>query len=138
MKDHTRNTRTEEREPFVAAPETELEEPGYAATALQACQSSVDLVAINDRSYRKCAGEDAPGADGCSGRRTFDKTVSSKPLAFAADAAPMGIQWRFGTRVRVGTRIFGRMDQPFGSQGLSFLCDPYTTRFPQGRTVRHA
>jgi hypothetical protein len=35
------------------------------------------------------------------GRRTFDKTVSSKPLAFAADAAPMGIDCFSGTRVRV-------------------------------------
>ena len=61
----------------------------------------------NDRSYRKCAGEDASGLDGRSGRRTFDKTVSSKPLAFAVDAAPMGIQWRFGTGVRVGRRICG-------------------------------
>ena len=41
------------------------------------------------------------------GRRTFDKAVSSKPLAFAADAAPMGIQWGFGTRVMVGRRICG-------------------------------
>ena len=54
------------------------------------------------------------GADGGSGRRTFDKTASSKPLAFAADAAAMGIQWRCGTWVRVGTRIFRRMDRPFG------------------------
>lgn len=57
------------------------------------------LVPRNDRSYRKCAGEDAPGADGCSGRRTFDKTVSSGPLAFAAGAAAMGFQCRFGTSV---------------------------------------
>src|SRR6266478_8685176 len=46
----------------------------------------------------------ALGADGRAGRRTFDKTVSSKPLAFAAGAAPMGIEWRFATRVRVGSR----------------------------------
>ena len=51
------------------------------------------------------------------GRRTFDKAVSSKPLAFAADAAPMGIQCGFGTRVLVGRRagvaggsIFWRAD----------------------------
>jgi hypothetical protein len=49
-----------------------------------------------------------------SGRRTFDKTVSSKPLAFAADAAPMGIQWRFGTQVRAGVRISGGMAGAFG------------------------
>jgi hypothetical protein len=32
-------------------------------------------------------------------RGTFDKAVSSGPLAFAADAAPMGIQCCFGTFV---------------------------------------
>ena len=40
----------------------------------------------NDRSYRKCAGEYGWGAEEGSGRRTFDKTVSSEPFAFAADA----------------------------------------------------
>ncbi len=40
----------------------------------------------NDRSYRRSAGENGLGADGRAGRRTFDKTVSSKPLAFAAGA----------------------------------------------------
>ena len=35
-------------------------------------------------------------------------------LTFAADAAPMGIQWRFGTRVRVGVGIFGRWIGHFG------------------------
>ena len=55
---------------------------------------------------------------GCSGRRTFDKAVSSKPLVFAADAAPMGIECGFGTSVLVGRRacgagvsIFWRADQ---------------------------
>jgi hypothetical protein len=93
------------------------------ANQCQGCQGSglapffydaPGLLLINDRSYRKCAGENASGAGGCSGRRTFDKTVSSKPLAFAADAAPMGIQWRFGTRVRVGVRIFGGWIGHFG------------------------
>ncbi len=59
----------------------------------------------NNRSYRKCAGEDGSGADRYSGRRSFDKTVSSKPLAFAAGAAAMGIEWRFGTRIRFGVHI---------------------------------
>ena len=68
---------------------------------------------INDRSYRKCAGADGSGADGCSGRRSFDKTVSSKPLAFAADAAPMGIEWHFGTQIRFGARLEGRTDRCF-------------------------
>jgi len=36
-----------------------------------------------------------------SGRRAFDKTVSSKPLVFVADAAAMGIECCFGTEVRV-------------------------------------
>ena len=42
---------------------------------------------------------DVAGVEEISGRRTFDKTVSSKPLAFAADAAAMGIEWCFGTFV---------------------------------------
>jgi hypothetical protein len=51
-----------------------------------------------------CAGEDGRGAKEWPNRRTFDKTVSSKPLAFAADAAAadaaaMGIEWCFGTFV---------------------------------------
>ena len=49
---------------------------------------------------------------GVRARRTFDKTVSSKPLAFTADAAAMGIEWRFGTRIRVEART------PGGSVGL--------------------
>ena len=68
----------------------------------------------NARSYRKCAGEDGSGADGCWGRRTFDKTVSRKALAFAGDAGPMGIEWRFGTRVRVGACSLGGIGRPFG------------------------
>ncbi len=67
----------------------------------------------NDRSYRKCAGADGWGADGCSGRCTFDKTVSSKPLAFAADAATMGIEWHFGTRGTGWSAPSKRMDRPF-------------------------
>ena len=39
------------------------------------------------------------GVEEISGRRTFDKTVSSKALAFAADAAAMGIDCSFGTSV---------------------------------------
>jgi len=39
------------------------------------------------------------------GRRTLDKTVSSKSLAIAVDAVAMGIQWHFGTVVRVGADI---------------------------------
>ncbi len=66
----------------------------------------------NDRSYRKCAGEDGSGADGYSGRRSFDKTVSSKPLAFAAGAAAMGIQCRSGTQVRVGGCLSGDSNRP--------------------------
>jgi hypothetical protein len=31
MRNHNRNTTTEEREPFVATEEAKLEEPGYAA-----------------------------------------------------------------------------------------------------------
>jgi len=42
---------------------------------------------------------DVAGVEEISGRRTFDKTVSSKPPAFAADAAAMGIEWCFGTFV---------------------------------------
>jgi hypothetical protein len=68
---------------------------------------SARLGTPNDRSYRKCAGEDASCGNECSSRRTFDKAVSSKPLAFAADAGPMGIECRFGTRVRVGRCICG-------------------------------
>ena len=59
---------------------------------------------INDRSYRKSAGEISFGAYERAGRRTFDKTVSSRPLAFAAGAAPMGIEWRFAIWVGVGAR----------------------------------
>jgi len=70
----------------------------------------------NDRSYRKCAGENAPGADRSSGRRTFDKTVSSKPLAFAADAAAMGIDCLSGTRVRVYGHREGSVIDLGGSQ----------------------
>jgi len=68
----------------------------------------------NDRSYRKCAGADGSGADRCSNRCTFDKTVSSKPLVFAADAAPMGIEWRFGTRGTGWSAPLKRMDRPLG------------------------
>ena len=46
-------------------------------------------VPTNDRSYRKCAGEDGWRANECSNRRPFDKAVSGTPLAFAADAAAM-------------------------------------------------
>ena len=88
--------------------------PVLRCELLAASRRTKETSPINDRSYRKCAGEDAPGVDGGSGRRTFDKTVSSKPLAFAADAAPMSIQWRFGTRVRVGVGIFGRWIGHFG------------------------
>ena len=42
---------------------------------------------------------DVAGVEEISGRRTFDKTVSRKPLAFAADAAAMGIDRCFGTLV---------------------------------------
>jgi hypothetical protein len=42
----------------------------------------------------------ARGANEWSNQRTFDKTVSKKPLAFAADAAAMGIDCCFGTRVQ--------------------------------------
>jgi len=62
----------------------------------------------NDRSYRKCAGEDGWGANECGGRRTFDKTVSRKPLAFAADAAAMGIDRCFGT---LAPGLHGRVRQ---------------------------
>jgi hypothetical protein len=72
---------------------------GGAAAHVSTEAITSGLVAVNDRSYRKCAEEYVPGANGCPGRRTFDKTVSSKPLAFAADAAPMGIECRFGTQV---------------------------------------
>lgn len=58
-------------------------------------------VTTNARSYRECAGWNGSGEDRCSGRRTLDKTVSSKPLAFAVGAVAMGIQCDFGTLVRV-------------------------------------
>jgi len=77
------------------------EQPPGQRSALVPKASNDSLVTRNDRSYRKCAGEDGWGANECGGRRTFDKTVSSKPLAFAADAAPMGIDCFSGTRVRV-------------------------------------
>ena len=43
----------------------------------------------------------------------FDKTVSSKPLAFAADAAPMGIEWRFDTGGTGWSAPLKRMDRAF-------------------------
>jgi hypothetical protein len=69
---------------------------------------------INDRSYRKRAGEHRCGAAEHSGRRAFDKTVSSKPLAFAADAAAMGIDCCCGTRVWVGEGLSADSIDPCG------------------------
>jgi len=40
-----------------------------------------------------------------AGALSIRSIVSSKPLAFAAGAAPMGIQWRFGAGVLVGACI---------------------------------
>jgi hypothetical protein len=70
----------------------------------------------NDRSYRKHAGEDTSGTAERQGRRAFDKTVSSKPLAFAAGAAAMGIEGAFGTRVRVWGGLDGGPTDPGASQ----------------------
>jgi hypothetical protein len=48
-----------------------------------------------------------PGDERESGRRTFDKTVSSKPLAFAADAGLWVFNAGLVRRYWVGRRICG-------------------------------
>jgi hypothetical protein len=53
-----------------------------------------------------------------SGRRAFDKTVSSKRLAFAADAAAMGIDCCFGTRVQLGEHLSADSIDPRGGRWL--------------------
>ena len=72
-----------------------------------------DKVTQNDRSYRKCAGEVLDMWTDVRAGALSIRPFQSKPLAFAADAAPMGIQWRFGTWVRVGRRICGWRDRLF-------------------------
>jgi hypothetical protein len=50
-----------------------------------------------------------------SGRRTFDKTVSSKPLAFAVDAGPYGYSmpvWYAGTGLEGAFAVW--RDRPSG------------------------
>ena len=66
--------------------ERPIDEPGVNVSL-----QTIDLIGS--------APADVAGVEEISGRRTFDKTVSSKPLAFAADAAAMGIEWCFGTFV---------------------------------------
>ena len=56
-----------------------------------------------------------PRAKGNPGRRTFDKTVSSKPLAFAADAGPYGYSmpvWYAGTGLEGAFAVW--RDRPSG------------------------
>ena len=48
------------------------------------------ILPINDRSYRKCAGAEKLRTREVVGRRTFDKTVSSKPLAFCGGRGSHG------------------------------------------------
>jgi len=79
------------------------------------------LAFIGNASAHDCRGEDVRVSRGI-----FDKETRRKPLAFAADAAAMGIEGRFGTQ-----NPDGGLADPFRQHRCGFPTGPA----PGARTV---